>query len=72
MKRDRHSHVRLVLKRLEVREVPGTLNVTPPAPFIDPTVEFVEVPDAAQPGLHSAQVHSGGVISWFVDPSNSL
>ena len=68
MKRDRRNHVRLVLERLEVREVPGTLNVTPPAPFIDPSVDFVKVPDAAQPGLHSAQVHTGAVIHWFTDP----
>ena len=71
MKRDRHYHVRLVLERLEMRDVPGTLNVTPPVPFIEPTVEFVKVPDAAQPGLHSAQVHSGSVISWFVGPGDS-
>lgn len=71
MKRDRHHHVRLLLERLEVREMPGTLNVTPPVPFIDPTVEFVKVRDAAQPGLHSAQIHSRGVISWFVNPSDS-
>jgi hypothetical protein len=69
MKRDRHYHVRLVLERLEAREVPGTLKVTPPVPFIDPSVDFVKVPDAARPGLHSAQVHSGGVISWYVDPN---
>ena len=69
MRRDRHNRVRLAPERLEARDVPGTLNVTPPAPFIDPTVEFVKVPDAAQPGLHSAQVHTGGVISWYVDPN---
>ena len=72
MRRDRLDQVRLVLERLEARDVPGTLSVTPSAPFIDPSVDLIKVPDAARPGLHSAQVHSGGVISWFVDPSNSL
>jgi hypothetical protein len=70
MRHDGHNRVRHALERLEAPDVPGTLKVTPPTPFIDPSVDFIKVPDAARPGLHSAQVHSGGVISWFVDPSD--
>ena len=72
MKRDRDNRVRLALERLEARDVPGTLSVTPPAHFIDPSIDLVKVPDAAQPGLQSAEVQTGGTISWFIDPSIDL
>jgi hypothetical protein len=71
MKPNRPKQVRLELERLEERNAPGSLSVTPPAGPIASAASLA-VPDAAQPGLHAAQVHTGGVITWFIDPVAGL
>src|SRR5262249_19699039 len=65
------NQVHLRLESLESRATPGFLTVTPRAGFIDPLTNLA-VPHDAQPGLHSAQVHTGGAITWFIDPLTDL
>jgi hypothetical protein len=58
------------LDQLEDRLTPGTLLVQPPG-FIDRNIGLA-VPDDAKPGLKTAQAHTGGVISWFINPNVGL
>jgi hypothetical protein len=58
------------LEPLEDRLSPGTLLVQPPS-FIDQNIGLA-VPNNAKPGLKTAQAHTGGVITWFINPDVGL
>jgi hypothetical protein len=59
------TRTRLQLQSLEDRLSPATLTVRPPG-FVNIEGDLIvaEVSDAAQPGLTTAQAHSGGVVAW--------
>mgnify|MGYP007059435672 CR=1 FL=1 len=62
----RDSRARFSIEQLEQRIAPGILRVSPNG-VMDPGADYVRmVPDAARPGLETAQEHSRGVISWSI------
>jgi hypothetical protein len=70
MKRRTAPRFRPQVEPLEDRLAPGTLLVQPPS-FINKNIGLA-VPDAAKPGLKTAQEHTGGVITWFINPNVGL
>jgi hypothetical protein len=58
------------LEQLEERFTPGTLIIQPPS-FINPNTGLA-VPDDAKPGLKTAQAHTGGVVTWFINPTTGF
>lgn len=62
------NRVRLSIEALEHRDAPATLTISAPG-WTDPTPQprapmVREITASAQPGLATAEVHSGGVVQW--------
>src|SRR5688572_14138554 len=57
------NRVCLSIEALEHRDAPASLTISPPG-WTNPDPIVTEIKASAEPGLATAEVHSGGVVQW--------